>query len=105
MLRANGPKETLMSIILFDPVCEVENVLTKNEFKLSDLRGKKVGYIFNQHISALAFWKTLEAEIERKLEPASVHRVYKTNTWASAPKEKVADLIKETDYILVGVGA
>jgi len=94
-----------MSFILFDPICEIENVQTENEVKLSDLRGKKVGYLFNQHISALAFWKNLEAEIERKLQPSSVHRFYKTNTWASAPKEKVDELIRETDYVLVGVGA
>ena len=94
-----------MGLILFDPVCEIESVQSKSELKLTDLRGKKVGYVFNQHVSALAFWKTLEAEIERKLQPSSVHRLYKTNTWASAPKKQVDELIGKTDYVIVGVGA
>ncbi len=103
--KAAKPKEMQVNLILFDPVCEIESVQSKNEFKLSDLRGKRIGYVFNQHVSALAFWKTLEEEIERKLKPSAVHRLYKTNTWASAPKPKMEELIRQTDYVLVGVGA
>jgi ABC-type microcin C transport system duplicated ATPase subunit YejF len=94
-----------MSIQLFDPVFEVELVKQQEERRLESLTGKKVGYIFNQHVSALAFWRSLEAQIESKLKPAAVHRLYKTNTWASAPKAEVEELIRQTDYALIGVGA
>lgn len=94
-----------MGIVLYDPVFDVETVTRKAETLLDTLKGKRVGYIFNQHTSALTFWKAFEAEIERVLAPASSHRVYKTNTWASAPKEKTDALIAATDYALVGVGA
>lgn len=94
-----------MSIQLFDPVFEVEMVRQQKERGLGSLRGKKVGYIFNQHVSALDFWKAFEAEMEKELAPALAHRVYKSNTWASAPKAEVDELIKQTDYALVGVGA
>ena len=94
-----------MSIQLFDPVGVVDLAQAKDQRILESLTGKRVGCIFNQHVSSLAFWKALESEIEATLNPASVHRVYKANTWAPAPKADVERLIRETDYALVGVGA
>ena len=94
-----------MSLVLLDPVCEVETFERKVERNLASLKGRKVGYIFNQHISALSFWKALEEQIEKHLHPHTVHRLYKTNTWAPAPKAEVEQLIRQTDYALVGVGA
>ena len=72
---------------------------------LDTLKGKRVGYIFNQHISALGFWKALEKEVGAVLSPASVHPIYKPNTWAQAPKVDTDKMVAETDYTLVGVGA
>ena len=94
-----------MTIQLFDPVGVVDAGQVKDERILENLAGKRVGCIFNQHVSALAFWKGLETELEATLNPASVQRVYKANTWAPAPKADVERLLRETDYALVGVGA
>ena len=94
-----------MSIELFDPVGEVEAVTRKPQRVLETLAGKRVGCIFNQHVSAIAFWKAMEEEIGRTLRPESVMRVYKTNTWAPAPRADANKLLAETDYALVGVGA
>ncbi len=94
-----------MTIELFDPVGEVEVVAQQVRRALPTLKGKRVGCIFNQHVSAIAFWKALEAEIDRTLQPASFMRVYKTNTWAPAPRADSLRLLAETDYALVGVGA
>jgi hypothetical protein len=94
-----------MGIVLFDPVCEVETVQQQPEQRLDNLKNRRIGYIFNQHVSALEFWKVLETEIEKKLMPSAVHRLYKVNTWASAPKADVEQLIRQTDYALIGVGA
>jgi len=94
-----------MAIELLDPVGDVEAVTRADERVLDTLAGKRVGYIFNQHTSALVFWRALEREIEARLAPAGTHRVYKVNTWASAPNDEVARLVQATDYALVGVGA
>lgn len=94
-----------MAIELFDPTGVVEVVEAKAQRVLENLAGKRVGCIFNQHVSSLAFWKGLESELEATLKPTTVHRVYKANTWAPAPKADVERLLKETDYALVGVGA
>ena len=94
-----------MTIELFDPVGEVEAITMKPQRALETLTGKRVGCIFNQHVSAIAFWKAMEDEIGRTLQPESVMRVYKTNTWAPAPRADANKLLEETDYALVGVGA
>ncbi|MEO7728327.1 MAG: hypothetical protein ABIS45_13820 [Burkholderiales bacterium] len=94
-----------MTIELFDPVGEVETIAAKPKSIIETLAGKRLGCIFNQHVSALSFWKALEDEIGKTLKPASVMRVYKTNTWAPAPRVEANKLLAETDYALVGVGA
>ena len=94
-----------MTIQLFDPVGVVDMGEVKEERLLESLTGKRAGCVFNQHVSALAFWKGMEDELQATLNPASVHRVYKANTWAPAPKAEIERLIQETDYALVGVGA
>jgi len=94
-----------MTIRLFDPVCDPEVVDRRVEKKLDGLTGKKVGYVFNQHKSAAVFWETLEREIANKYGWSDAHRVYKTNTWASASKSAIEELVRDSDYALVGVGA
>jgi hypothetical protein len=94
-----------MSIQLFDPVGEVEVVQKATRRILETLAGRRVGCVFNQHVSALAFWHAMEGEIERTLEPSAIVRVYKTNTWAPAPREDAKRVLEATDYVLVGVGA
>lgn len=94
-----------MSIQLFDPVGEVEVVRQAPRRTLETLAGRRVGCVFNQHVSALAFWKAMEDEIERTLKPAAILRVYKTNTWAPAPRADATRVLEATDYVLVGVGA
>ena len=94
-----------MTIELFDPVGEVETAQQQPQRLLESLTGKRVGCVFNQHVSAQAFWKAMEAEIGDTLNPSNVTRVYKSNTWAPAPKADAQRLVGEADYVLVGVGA
>jgi len=94
-----------MAIRVLDPTGTVAHVERREELPLDALKGKRVGYIFNQHKSGLAFWAALEQEIEKQFSPASVVRIYKENTWAPASKTEMAELIKETDYALVGLAA
>ena len=94
-----------MTIRLLDPTGTVARVERREELPLDELKGKRVGYIFNQHKSGLAFWAALEEQIEKQFKPASVVRIYKENTWAPAPKAEMAQLIEEIDYALVGLAA
>lgn len=94
-----------MTLQIFDPVGEVEVFKRVEESKLERLTGRRVGFIFNQHTSAQAFWKAFEQQVEAKQLPASVQRVHKSNTWAPAPKVDIERVLAETDYALIGVGA
>lgn len=94
-----------MTIQLFDPVGEVHIPKAMPQRALGSLAGKRVGLVFNQHVSAIAFWKAMESELENTLKPASMLRVYKSNTWAPAPLADANRVLEETDYVLVGVGA
>ena len=94
-----------MTIFLLDPICEPEAIPLGAERELGNLEGKKVGYVFNQHKSAQTFWTTLEQEVAKRYGWSDAHRVYKTNTWASAPKAELDALVANSDYALVGVGA
>ena len=94
-----------MSIVLLDPVGDVERPEQCTERPLEELTGKRVGYIFNQHTSALAFWEAFETEVQSRLAPSAVHRVYKSNTWAQAPAAEIERLTAQTDFALIGVGA
>ena len=94
-----------MSILLVDPVGEVSGIERQEQRALESLHGKRVGFVFNQQMTAAAFWPALEREVERRLAPSSVSRVYKDNTYAPAPKSEVERVVRESDYALVGVGA
>jgi len=94
-----------MTLRLLDPTGSVATIERGEERKLESLTGKRVGFVFNQHKSALAFWKALERAVEGKFQPSAAHRLYKVNTWAPAPKEEVDQLTRKTDYALVGMGA
>ena len=94
-----------MSIRIYDPVGIPEVIQSKSKASFKSLHGLKVGYVFNQHTSAQIFWKALEREVIEQLAPTAVHRIYKINTWASAPKLEMDKLIADTDFALVGDGA
>jgi ABC-type microcin C transport system duplicated ATPase subunit YejF len=90
---------------MLDPIADAETVVRAKERALEKLDGKKIGYVFNQHVTALAFWKKFEGEIGDRLKPSGVHSVYKINTWAPAPRADLDRLAAEVDFALVGVGA
>ncbi len=94
-----------MTIRFLDPRGKVATSKPEQERRLDTIEGKRVGYVFNQHTSALIFWKALEREVDRRYRPAAVQRLYKENTWAPAPAAEAARLARETDYALVGLGA
>ncbi len=94
-----------MAIQMLDPVGDVETVVRVKERALTSLASLRIGYVFNQHVTALAFWKRLEQEVGGRHKPSAVHTLYKVNTWAPAPQADMDKLAREVDYALVGVGA
>lgn len=94
-----------MAITLYDPVGDVLIPEGRAEQNLVSVKGKRVGYVFNQHNTALHFWKHLEEEVRTHLQPSGEARIYKDDTWRQAPDADMDVLLKKIDYALVGVGA
>ncbi len=94
-----------MSLRLFDPVGDIELPERAAETALDTLKGKAVGYVFNQHISSIVFWKHLEENVVSSLEPSQVLKVYKPSHTKPAAQDEIERVVRETDYSLVGVGA
>ena len=94
-----------MDILLFDPVGDIDLPERVEEKVLDTLKGKVVGYIFNQHNSSLVFWKHLEENVESALEPSKALKVYKPSHTTPAAQDEIERVVRETDYALVGVGA
>ncbi len=94
-----------MAVVLVDPTGVMPSSQREGPAKLQTLKGKRVGFIFNQHAIGKDFWRGLEREVEKNFAPIAIDRVYKDNTWAPAAPTDVERLIRETDYVLVGVGA
>jgi hypothetical protein len=94
-----------MSIEFFDPVGDVEKAAARAARTLEGLTRRRVGFVFNQHVSALAFWEVLEKAIEEQHAPARVSRIYKPAHSVTAAQADLERLRAETEYALVGVGA
>ncbi|HYC48068.1 MAG TPA: hypothetical protein VED01_21555 [Burkholderiales bacterium] len=94
-----------MSIEFFDPVGDVQKARAGTARTLEVLAGRKVGFVFNQHVSAVAFWDAFEKAVETRHAPAHVARLYKPAHSVTAPLADIERLATETDYALVGVGA
>ena len=67
--------------------------------------GRRVGFIWNQYQATKQFWPHLESAVEAVCKPASVERAYKSNTWMPIEKARFAELGKNVDYLVIGVGA
>lgn len=94
-----------MSIEFFDPVGDVEKADARGAPTLDALARRKVGFVFNQHVSALSFWGTFEKAVEENHAPDYVARIYKPAHSVTAARADLERLAAETDYALVGVGA
>lgn len=94
-----------MTIEFFDPVGDVRQSVRETQRTVENVHGLKVGYVFNQHISAAAFWEAFEQAVGSELEPSHVDRVYKPAHSVTAARADIDRIVRETDYALVGVGA
>ena len=94
-----------MTIEIYDPVAEVQQAKATARGFIDAVKGKRVGYVFNQHTTAMHFWNHLERAVKAELAPSFEYKLYKDNTWRPAPETEMGAMIKEVDYALVGVGA
>ncbi len=71
---------------------------------LAALEGGRMGLLWSQHASSVAFWPVFEAIATARFRPSEIRRLYKTSTWNVAPAEDIRTLAEQVDYVFVGVG-
>ncbi len=94
-----------MTIRVRSPLAEINEAPAGAEVRaLKSLEGRRMGLLWSQHASSVAFWPVLEKVAEARFRPSEVHRLYKTSTWNVASPDEIEELARKVDYVLVGVG-
>jgi len=95
-----------MSIRMMNPVAKPHGEAFRRPVPIEELHERRLGLLFNGHVSAVKFWKHLEARLSELYRPRSVDSLRKENTFAPAAAEgEIAELKTRTDRVVVGVGA
>ncbi len=94
-----------MTIRVRDPLADISEAKTGKALRaLGSLEGKRLGLLWSQHASSVKFWPVLEKVAETRFRPSGIRRLYKDSTWNVATPEQIAELVRDVDYVLVGVG-
>jgi hypothetical protein len=94
----------MVKLILCDPVGEVATTVKHSPVIRWSLN-QKIATLFNNHVSSYRVWKRLEELLQEQVGPSNVATFAKENTFAPAPEETIAKLVKIADMAIVGVGA
>jgi len=94
----------MTNLILCDPVGEVATTVKRSPV-IRWSADQKIATLFNNHVSSHRVWKRLEELLQEQVGPSNVTTFAKENTFAPAPEETIANLVKIADLAIVGVGA
>jgi len=95
-----------MSIRIMNPVAQPQAEALRPPVRIEEIKGRKLGLLFNGHVSAVKFWKQLEVILSGLYHPRSVASLRKENTFAPAAAEgEIAELKTRADMVVIGVGA
>ena len=92
-------------ILLLNPVGKVYEEAPRPPLPIEEVRGRRLGFLFNGHVSSVAFWREVERLLREEYEPTQVTSVRKENTFAPAPRPQVEEVAAASDLAVVGVGA
>lgn len=95
-----------MSIRMMNPVAKPHREAFLRPVRIEELDGRRLGLLFNGHVSAVKFWKQLEDLFSELYHPRSVTSLRKENTFAPAAADgEIAELKTRTELVVIGVGA
>lgn len=95
-----------MSIRMINPVAHPHGEAFRRPVRIEELHGRRLGFLFNGHVSAVTFWKQLEDLFAEIYHPRSVTSLRKENTFAPAAAEsEITKLKTHTELVVIGVGA
>jgi hypothetical protein len=94
----------MAKLVLCDPVGEVATA-AKRRPALHWSADQRIATLFNNHVSSHRVWRRLEELLQARAGAPAVSTFAKENTFAPAPEETIANLLKKADLAIVGVGA
>ena len=71
-----------MSIRMMNPVAQSHIEAFRRPVRIEELHGRRLGFLFECHVSAVKFWKQLEDLVADIYHPRSVISLRKENTFA-----------------------
>ena len=95
-----------MTIRMMNPVAKPHGGAFRAAVPIEELHGRRLGLLFNGHVSAVKFWKQLEVMLSELYHPRSLTSLRKENTFAPAAADgEIAELKNRTELAVIGVGA
>ncbi len=95
-----------MSIRMMNPVARPQAEVPREPVPIEELQGRRLGLLFNGHVSSVKFWSELERILSERYRPESVASLRKENTFAPAAGGGEIDRLRaEAEVVIVGVGA
>ena len=95
-----------MSIRIMNPVARPQAEAPREPVPVEELRGRRLGLLFNGHVSSVRFWRQLEQILLERYRPQRVASLRKENTFApAADGGEIERLRAEAEVVITGVGA
>ncbi len=92
-------------IVMLDPIGKIFEEAARKPLPVGELRGGRLGFLFNGHVSSVPFWREMERLLETGYGASGVTSIRKDNTFAPAPMDQVEAVAANSDLAFVGVGA
>jgi len=92
------------SLVVLDPTEEAEPVEARLAPRLPSLQGKTIGLLENTKPHSRELLEVVEQLLHERLQPAQVLRFRKPNASKPAPDDLVADIVRQCDAVINGVG-
>jgi hypothetical protein len=92
------------ALVVLDPTDEAAPVQARMAPRSGDLSGKIIGLLDNGKPHSKEVLDLVEQLLHDRLRPAQVHRFRKVNSSKPAPAEFIADIVRQCDAVINGVG-
>jgi hypothetical protein len=92
------------TMVVLDPTVQPAPVAARMAQRLSSLQGKRIGLLDNGKPHAKELLEHVAQLLEERLRPGQVLRFRKPNASKPAPGELIADITKQVDAVINGVG-
>ncbi|HEX6512178.1 MAG TPA: hypothetical protein VF157_07770 [Chloroflexota bacterium] len=92
------------ALVVLDPTEDAQPGEARRAPRSSSLEGKTIGLLDNSKPHAKEVLELVEQLLHERLRPAQVLRFRKPNSSKPAPDDLIADIVRQCDAVVNGVG-